>query len=289
MTERARDVDWVAVYEELEYEGFARLSSLVSPHEVALVRAQLERGMRRRPWHLGEAGAGRVEMEAEVPVLDEVRNVLYSWLQPVANRVSSERTRWPSASGRYLANLEEVDYLCTGRGQRAPPYTAVVLPEGAHVAPRGATCPRDNPTFPFVAIVALNERTRDYNGGELHVRLRMHDEHEEVQTNIEVDEGDVLIVCGSQLFQHFARPQEEQEELVAAEVKRMRKLNVGMKRSRTPEDEESRAMARIDPNTAEEAHVTLGYRPVHSGVGMFMEVRFHRGTGSEEEYEWPAH
>jgi hypothetical protein len=167
VTARLDPIDWPAVEQSLEAQGFAGLSRLLDAEECAAL-ADLYRDESRFRTRIDMTrfrfGAGEYKYFAyPLPdLVDDLRHRLYARLTPIANawqkRLKSTRPRFPATLDAFLKT-------CHAAGQRRPTPLLLSYTEG------GYNCLHQDiygdVAFPLQVVFGLNCPGEDYEGGEL--------------------------------------------------------------------------------------------------------------------------
>ena len=196
LTQRVAALDWRALGEALERDGFAVTAPLLTAEECkALIAHYGDAGrfrsrivMQRQGYGAGEYQYFGYPLPRPVATL---RRALYARLAPVANR-------WAAALGdaqRYPARLDDYLARCHQAGQQRP--TPLMLRYRAgdynrlHQDLYGALA------FPLQAAICLSRRAADFTGGEfllVEQRPRMQLRGEAVA----LDQGQMILFANNQ-------------------------------------------------------------------------------------------
>lgn len=161
---RFRSVDWTAVGEALDREGWARLPALVGAEEARELTALWDEAAFRSRVIMARHGYGQGEyryFERPLPPLvQSLRSGLYAPLADIANR-------WQEALQgglRFPATLAGLAKRCRAAGQMKP--TPLLLDYG----PGDFNCLHQDVYgevfFPLQVAVLLSRPTQDFTGGE---------------------------------------------------------------------------------------------------------------------------
>ncbi|MBB3126978.1 hypothetical protein FHS19_001632 [Paenibacillus rhizosphaerae] len=163
--ERIRGVDWEALRNTLDNQGYAKLPAILSPKECdALIATYANDELFRSTISMARYRFGSGEYkyyDRPLPVpIQQLRENLYPELARTANR-------WHEQLGMdagYPESLDEFLEECHRQGQQRS--TPLILKYEAG----GYNCLHQDlygeAYFPFQVVFALNQRQRDYTGGE---------------------------------------------------------------------------------------------------------------------------
>ena len=172
ISDRLASLDWTTVEASLEAQGFAALPALLDADEcaaLACLYSQDARFRSRIDMSRFRFGAGEYKYFAAPlpPLLQSMREVLYTRLAPVANRWSQRLGRKSESctlKSEFPAALEDFLARCHEAGQTKP--TPLLLSYTAG----GYNCLHQdiygNVAFPLQAVFALTRAEIDYQGGE---------------------------------------------------------------------------------------------------------------------------
>ncbi len=158
-------LDWAAVYEELDAHGAAVIRSILSPAScAAIAQAYVDDRHFRSRVVMARHGFGRGEYKYFAyplpPVVETLRETLYSRLAPVANRWNEAMgvdVRFPAAHADFLER-------CHAAGQARPtPLLLQYLPGDFNCLHQDVY---GEHVFPFQVAFLLEEPGRDFTGGE---------------------------------------------------------------------------------------------------------------------------
>jgi len=162
---RIAAVDWDVFEQGLTLDGYAMLPAMLvvdQCREVASYFLQDDRFRSRIVMERYAFGRGEYKYFAEpLPdVVGQLRQMLYSYLAPIANR-------WHAAmriEARFPATIEEFRAMCGRAGQRKPTPLLLRYHEGDYCCLHQDLYGEH--VFPFQAVFLLDEPGRDFEGGE---------------------------------------------------------------------------------------------------------------------------
>ena len=157
-------LDWPALQEQLDTDGVATTTPLLSPQQCADVVAMFDEDERFRSTvvmarHAFGEGSYRYFADPLPPLVQTLREQLYPPLATIANR-------WAERLGErtFPTTLDDLLAECAALGQRRP--TPLVLRYG----PGGYNCLHQDVygdlTFPLQFLVMLSRPDEDFTGGE---------------------------------------------------------------------------------------------------------------------------
>jgi hypothetical protein len=159
-TEHIASLDWPAIAEQLDQEGYALLPGLLDSGAARALAnfAQAAAGREFAPGGLFDsAPLSRDSLPGPLPAW---RHAFYRHLAPLANR-------WNETLGetvRYPAALDEFQRRHRQAGQSRAQARFSCLREGDYEALHQAT--EGEPIFPLQLVAVLSEAGRDFTGGE---------------------------------------------------------------------------------------------------------------------------
>jgi uncharacterized protein len=172
VSDRLASLDWAGVEASLEAQGFAALPALLDPDEcAALARlySQDARFRSRIDMSRFRFGAGEYKYFAAPlpPLVQSMREALYTRLAPIANRWSQRlggKSEICTLKSEFPAALEDFLARCHEAGQARP--TPLLLSYTAG----GYNCLHQDVygdvAFPLQAVFSLTRAEIDYQGGE---------------------------------------------------------------------------------------------------------------------------
>jgi len=165
LKDRVAALDWPRIEADLEAHGAAKTNALLTPDECATLAACYDgEAPFRSRIVMAQHGFGRGEYKYFAyplpPLVHALREALYAWLAPVANR-------WSGATGlglRYPADHAVYLVRCHAAGQVRP--TPLLLRYGAD----DYNCLHQDvygeQVFPLQATILLSRPGADFEGGE---------------------------------------------------------------------------------------------------------------------------
>ena len=165
LSRRVRALDWDSAQRDLDAQGWARFSRLLTPHECQQLSAlYADAGLFRSRVVMARHGYGRGEYQYfDYPLPESIaalRDALYAQLVAHANRwceALGHELRYPSTHAQFLAR-------CHAAGQTRP--TPLLLRYG----PDDYNCLHQDlygeHVFPLQVALLLSEPGRDFQGGE---------------------------------------------------------------------------------------------------------------------------
>lgn len=165
MDKKVGGLDWIAIAEAIERDGYAVTPPLLSGAECAdLIAGYSDDGLFRRrivmERHAFGAGTYAYFADPVPPLIAFLRESLYRGLSPIAND-AMEKMR---SAVRYPETLQEYRAQCAAAGQTKP--TPLLLRYEAGGYNRLHRDLYGELAFPFQATAMLSEPGRDFSGGE---------------------------------------------------------------------------------------------------------------------------
>ena len=166
ISDRVRALDWTRIERDLDAQGYAKIGAMLRASECADLIALYDTRERFRSRVVMERhryGVGEYKYFARpMPaIVEELRSELYRGLAPTANRWA-ERMR---SRDSYPASLNEFLKVCAAHEQTRPTPLILRYEQG------GYNCLHQDlygeVAFPLQFTCVLNQRGRDFEGGEL--------------------------------------------------------------------------------------------------------------------------